>query len=32
MAELLASNQDVNGWLRDDKLEATNANSGQQAF
>lgn len=27
MAELLASNQDVNGWLTDDKLEATDANS-----
>lgn len=27
MAELLASNEDVNGFLPDDKLEATDANS-----
>lgn len=27
MAELLASNEDINGFLPDDKLEATDANS-----
>lgn len=29
MAELLASNEDVNGFLPEDKLEATEANSSQ---